>query len=293
MLPFQDESASGGVNVPELIRLVENGIMPAPRMIYIIPIHQNPTGITMPIHDRLLLSQFVAKHNILLVADEVYHLLDWRDSNHPPRPARMAAFNVLSPQHASIDKPSRSSGGCVSVSSFTKIFAPGIRCGWIEAPDYIISSLERHGYIRSQGGCAPFIGSLMLSVIKSGTLDRYLDTLRTTYSRRLNVLCNILKDEPRIQIHHTPCGGYFLWIYFPTNISSENFLNFCLTDKYLVRFLPGNQCDPFHSTAPTGNLESSARLCFAYLNEEDLIEGATRFVTAFRDYTGNREKFDA
>jgi DNA-binding transcriptional MocR family regulator len=136
-----------GVDVDTLEEMVETGMMDVPRMIYIIPTHQNPTGHTMPIKDRVKLAAFASRRGVLVVADEVYHLLDWRNVDMDgPRPARMASLSAL--MRASAEGPP--SGGCVSVSSFTKIFGPGIRCGWIEGAPDIIDALANHGYIRSQ-----------------------------------------------------------------------------------------------------------------------------------------------
>ena len=90
-----------------------------------------------------------ARHDILVLADEVYHLLDWRDEKiDGRRPARMA---VLGSRVAS-NRGRSQLGCCITVSSFTKIFAPGVRCGWIEGPKDIIDSLLSLGYIQSQVG---------------------------------------------------------------------------------------------------------------------------------------------
>lgn len=147
-LPMKDES-TGGVNVDELVELVETGAMATPRMIYIIPTHQNPTGHSMCIEDRIKLASFASRHGVLVISDEVYHLLDWRETEvDGPRPAGMASLSALLP----VEDPDSSSpsSGCVSVSSFTKIFAPGLRLGWIEGAKSIVDSITNYGYIRSQ-----------------------------------------------------------------------------------------------------------------------------------------------
>lgn len=140
---------SGGIDVDRLEQLLESKEMTPPRMIYIIPTHQNPTALTMGINDRWKLAVIAARHGILVLADEVYHLLDWRDEKiDGRRPARMA---VLGSRVAS-NRGRSQLGCCITVSSFTKIFAPGVRCGWIEGPKEIIDSLLSLGYIQSQVG---------------------------------------------------------------------------------------------------------------------------------------------
>jgi aspartate/methionine/tyrosine aminotransferase len=143
-LPMKE---AGGVNVERLEELLESGEMEPPRMIYVIPTHQNPTGRTMSIEDRWKLAVIASRYGILVAADEVYHLLDWRDeARDGRRPARFAALD------SKIASKSGTShlGCCVTVSSFTKTFTPGVRCGWIEGPKEIIDSLVDLGYIQSQ-----------------------------------------------------------------------------------------------------------------------------------------------
>jgi DNA-binding transcriptional MocR family regulator len=139
--------SSGGVDIDRLEELLRSGEMVPPRMIYIIPTHQNPTARTMSIEDRWKLAVVAARYGILVAADEVYHLLDWRDeTSDGPRPARMAVLG----SKISTTTSSPRLGCCVTVSSFTKIFAPGVRCGWIEGPKEVIDSLVALGYIQSQ-----------------------------------------------------------------------------------------------------------------------------------------------
>ena len=151
-LPMHE--STGGVDVDMLVELVENGTIEVPRMIYIIPTHQNPTGHTMPIEDRIKLASFASRHGVLVIADEVYHLLDWRQTAADgPRPAGMASLSALIRQN----KDYSPTGGCVSVSSFTKIFAPGVRLGWIEGEPNIIESLCNYGCIQSQVGALKYM----------------------------------------------------------------------------------------------------------------------------------------
>jgi 2-aminoadipate transaminase len=144
-LPMKE---AGGVDVDRLVELLQTGEMEPPRMIYVIPTHQNPTGRTMTIEDRWKLAVIASRYGILVAADEVYHLLDWRDDARDGR--RPARFAVLDSKIASQSGTSSPRGCCVTVSSFTKTFSPGVRLGWIEGPKEIIDSLVNLGYIQSQ-----------------------------------------------------------------------------------------------------------------------------------------------
>ena len=87
---------------------------------------------TMPLTDRLILVKLARQYGILVAADEVYHLLDW-SSPSKRRPARFSVLDHLISKQSepltnvdiSTKNNIRRMGCSVSVSSFTKIFAPG------------------------------------------------------------------------------------------------------------------------------------------------------------------------
>jgi DNA-binding transcriptional MocR family regulator len=283
--------STGQIDIERLIIMVEKDEVPPPKMIYVIPSYHNPTGRSMTTEDRGKLAAFAIRNNILLVADEVYHFLDWdRDkSNQSSRPAAMTRFN----NHIipTCDNEEPSDGCCISVSSFTKIFAPGIRVGWIEAPPHIIQRLVNYAYINSQGGVAPFMGRLMAHAIETGMLDQYLDKLILEYSERYRLICKLLEVEPRINIITKQTasnreGGYFIWVQFPTDIDSEEFASYSLRE-HGVRFMAGNKSDPFdslHENHTKQAIRSCARLCFADLDRDKLEQGVMAFVEAFRSF---------
>ena len=290
----------GQVDLDRLIAMVEcDGVIP-PKVMYIIPSYHNPTGRSMTVEERTKLASFAIRNNILLVADEVYHLLDWdRDkganSNVPSaRPPSMARFNSKTNTSPGGIKPEMK-GCCISVSSFTKIFAPGVRVGWIEAPPHIIDRLSKYGYISSQGGVAPFMGRLMAHAIDSGLLDQYLDKLVLEYSERFNIMCNALKDEPLIKVLTKSSdmnreGGYFIWVQFPSYVDSEEFAAYGM-QEFGVRFMTGKQSDPFHmmhNNATKQSIRSCARLCFADLDKVVLVQAINAFIEAFRSFSFNK-----
>ena len=322
-LPMEPE-VPGAVDVGRLTDLVTSGEMEAPRMIYLIPTHHNPTGYTMPPEKRRDLAEFAMRHGVLVVADEVYHLLDWRDRvRDGPRPARMAAYNdVVADRGGSYndgkgqgESPSgggRRAGGCASVSSFTKIFAPGVRCGWVEAPDAVIRGLGRCGYLRSQGGSVPITGDLIMRIaLRSRRCDAVLQRLNAAYEGRARRMCDVLHEESGIRVVHRPLGGLFIWVKFPDDVDARDLLNFCAgtaaSDSASgVRFLPGEACDArfgdgdltqeerdrndIVSGVSGASFRSCARLCFADLDEDDLVEGTRRLVRAFGEYMSHSER---
>ena len=264
---------ANGIDCAKLEERLNDGMRP--KLIYLIPSHQNPSGRTLPIDDRVRLCQLAERFEFTILADEVYHLLDWRDeAQHGKRPAR---FSTLS-------------RNALSVSSFTKIFGPGIRCGWIEGDSTHISNISKYGYIRSQGGCAPFVGNLMCAALELGISDKILQKLNVAYRDRVAVLVDILEQEPRLRIVVKPLGGYFIWIQLFAQeqecLQASDFLDYCRERG--ITFLLGDCCDPSNSTT----LSQYARLCFTDLDESDLREGAELFVTLYRRFLEARATYE-
>lgn len=291
----------GGIDFEALENDFKTGRRPIPRLIYIIPSHQNPTGRCMSRSDRETLTKIAYEYKILVIADEVYHLLDW---GNQPRNARMVTWNtkmkhVSTCSIATVDDTNALSNqkqlyGCVSVSSFTKIFGPGVRCGWIEASHLIIEAVQNIGYIQSQGAVAPVMGTILSLGLSNLTVDRVLQRLRDQYQIRCNLLCDLLERETSIRLTCRPTGGYFIWIQLPRIMDQQaagKFMDFCI--DHGVRFMPGTRCDARPVEYPTDqhvglsdeySLYSYARLCFAKLNSNDILQGAELFLQCLRSY---------
>ena len=303
----------GGVDVEQLETwLVEGHLHPPPKGLYLIPTHQNPTGHTLSLQDRWHLIRLARKYKFWILADEVYHLLDWRPAHHVPRrPARMTVLgsqHTVRPNHYDDGNDETYNGNiyildnpCISVSSFTKIYCPGLRLGWIEAAPAIVEALSQVGYIQSQGGCAPFLGHVMRVALVQGQCDVVLDDLLSTYRRRSKLLCDTLQAEPRIQIHQLPLGGYFVWVSFEDVDDTDALLTYC--QEQGLTFLPGRRCGDFLQTGSKGNLSAtetdaliwcqrSARLCFADMDESDLTAGAQWLMQCYQEFVDPNQRLN-
>lgn len=238
-----------------------------PKIIYIIPTHHNPTGYTMSINDRYQLVQLCAQYRIVLIADEVYHLLDW--STHKDKginnikqsyrkPARMAAIyrrikqtnhkTIINNDHADNDInindiDDDNDAMIISLWALTKIWCPGIRFGWIECSNRKLhQQLRSYGYIASAGSCNPFVGEICHHLFKQRIIDQYLlHQLIPSYQQKCDIVCQAIHQynhQQRLQsrpsnypmILHVmvhPTGGYFIWLRLPNSINAKEFLDYC------------------------------------------------------------------
>ncbi|WP_417594820.1 PLP-dependent aminotransferase family protein [Oceanospirillum sp.] len=244
----------------------EEGIQPAaleqaikahnPAFIYTIPAFHNPTGITQSHQRRQALVKLAKDHHCPLIADEVYQSLYFGDK--PPAP--LACYDKSAP--------------VISIGSFSKILAPGLRLGWIQGTGEIFDQLTNSALLQSGGGLAPVTSALVGSLLANGEFQKNLTYLRQTYAARSEVLCEELASVFGEQLQfHQPDGGYFLWASFIDGRDLATSRQ--QAQEAGVNFLPGNFCsanDRFHS---------SMRLCFAWYGQEALKTACKRLGKVF------------
>lgn len=221
-----------------------------PRFLYLIPTFQNPTGVTMPQDRRERLMELAEKHDFLLVADEVYHLLSY--TQRPPK--SFAAY--IDAEHV------------ISLGSFSKILAPGLRLGWLQAGPETIKRFNTCGLLDSGGGLNPFTSAIVRGVIESGGLENHIDKLIEIYRSRLHVMSSGLQQHlPEVE-HFIPQGGYFFWLRFPEKMDAKEVRQ--NASAFKVDFRPGIL---FSSR---NGLKNYVRLCFVHYEEKEIQEGILR-----------------
>lgn len=236
-----------------------------PAMLYTIPSFQNPSGTTMSAARREQLMTISREHDLLVVADEVYHLLDFGTA--PPLPLAAHA-------HSTRTRSAR----VMSLGSFSKICAPGLRLGWMQSTPALLDTLMDSGLVQSGGGLNPFVSGVMRSMLELGLVEVGLDHLREVYAERSAVLCRALRDELPTARFVEPQGGYFVWLQLPPEISATQLLPIAVAEG--VTFHPGSR---FISR---DGFAQWVRLSFAHYDAPMLVEGVHRLSRALRQHPG-------
>ncbi len=222
-----------------------------PVFVYTIPTFQNPTGATLPWSRRSELAELSRQYEFLILADEVYHFLNYRVVPPPP----MASFVE--------------DGTVISLGSFSKILAPGLRLGWIQAAPDLLQRFIGCGLLDSGGGLNPFTSSVVRSMLELGLQADHLRELKVAYQQRAAALSRALRSYLPSEISFTePEGGFFIWLKLPAGTDAAELL--ATAQHNGVGFQPGVK---FSSEQ---GLRNHIRLSFAFYEPFRLVEGVSR-----------------
>lgn len=220
-----------------------------PKFVYTIPTFQNPSGQTLSAARRERLVRLARQYNFLVVADEVYHFLDYTCKPPVPLAAQAADGNVL------------------AVNSFSKTLAPGLRLGWIQSDAATLRQLTVCGLLDSGGGLNPLASALVRELLERNQLTENIQKLRGVYQSRARRMEAALQSHLPGAEFRTPEGGFFFWVRLPGVDTAA------LREKARAR-----QVDirPGLLFSSQGGLDEYMRLGFAYYGEEEIEEGVKR-----------------
>ena len=220
-----------------------------PKFIYTIPTFQNPSGQTLITERRARLVALAREHNFLIVADEVYHFLDY--TRKPPAP--FAAYTA--------------EGNVLAINSFSKILAPGLRLGWIESDAETVRRFVTCGMLDSGGGLNPFASAVVRETLEKGGVEKNIQNLRTVYRSRAQRMESALKKYLPDAQFQSPAGGFFFWVRLPGMDTSALQKK---AEAFQVGFRPGVR---FSSA---GGLKDFMRLSFVHYEADEIEEGIAR-----------------
>ncbi|MYC07989.1 MAG: PLP-dependent aminotransferase family protein [Chloroflexi bacterium] len=248
-----------GLRPDALESMLQSPDVPRPKMLYIIPTYQNPSGSVLPADRRERLVELAQRYGFVVIADEVYHLLHYGEPPPPPI--------------ASLDD---SADGCViSLGSFSKILGPGLRTGWMHARPAIIQRFANAGLTISGGGLNHFTSTLVHAVVEQGMLSDNIALLRRTYGERVSAMSAALREQLGDVVEFTaPGGGYFFWLTFNDGTNADALLP--IAQECGVNYRPGT------AFSASGAFPNAIRLAFALYEPDTLTEGIRRIAEAHK-----------
>lgn len=265
-VPIDDD----GVSIEEFEAALRSG----PKFLYLLPNFQNPGGVTMSGERRRRIVDLANHYGVPILEDDPYGQLRYRGEHLPPLVKLDAEMHDCDHgQHAF-------TGNVIYLSTLSKILAPGLRIGWIVAPEDVVGKLVqiKQGADLHTGTFAQMVAH---ETAKDGFLDRHVRRIREVYGERLIAMLAAMERHFPSEVRWTrPDGGLFLWVTLPPGTNTNDLLEEALACN--VAFVPGS---PFHAD---GGGENTMRLNFSYCSPERAEEGIARLGALLKKHLDGR-----
>jgi 2-aminoadipate transaminase len=251
-VPIDDD----GLDVEKLEAQLRGG----PKFLYVLPNFQNPAGVTLSLERRRRLVELANHYGAPIVEDDPYGQLRY-EGEHIPSIVSVDADYQSNNGHTY-------TGNVIYLSTFSKTLTPGLRLGWIVAPEEVIERLV----LAKQGTdlhTSTFAQMIAYEVSRGGFLDEHVRVLRHAYRERRDAMLAAMTELFPPSVTWTrPSGGLFLWVRFPEGIDAADVLREAIKEK--VAFVVGT------AFYPDGSGRNTARFNFSNSNPEMIREGIGR-----------------
>lgn len=243
-IPTDDE----GMIIAELDKRLQQ--YPNGKLIYLIPDFQNPTGRTWSRERRKELASLSARYGIAVLEDNPYGELRFEGEFLPAVKSWDTTGNIL------------------CTGTFSKIFCPGYRIGWVAGDKGII----RQFVLVKQGTdlqCNTIAQMEIAKFLELYDIDQHIEKIRAVYRHRRDLLIQVMQESfPEHITFSIPNGGLFAWLELPAEMDARVYLKRCLKEN--VAFVPGG------SFFPNGGHENTLRINFSNMPDQKIAEGIRR-----------------
>ncbi len=245
------------------VELLEEIASRQPKLLYCQPNFQNPTGVTLSRERRERLVDISGRHGLPVLEDDPYRQLRF-EGRHLPR--------LIGLESARQGNHGEYRGNIISLSTFSKILAPGLRVGWVVAAPEVIAQLTQ----AKQGTdlhTSTLDQMIAYEMLRTGYLEDHQQLIVRTYRERRDVMLASLAEHFPPEARWTrPEGGMFVWVELPGAIDASELLREAM--KQQVAFVPGQG---FHVD---GSGRNTLRLNFSNSTPAQIHEGVDRLAQA-------------
>ncbi|MDD4126706.1 MAG: PLP-dependent aminotransferase family protein [Methanomicrobium sp.] len=228
-----------------------------PKLFYGIPNSQNPSGITYSLKKRKEIGDILSESDTVFVEDDAYGELNFSGEILPPVKKYLPDLGVMT-------------------GSFSKIISPGMRLGWICAPEEIIDKIstakqasDLHSNYLSQ--------RIIAEYLLTNNIDEHINKIQAEYGNKCRFMTGLMDEMFPEGISHTnPKGGMFVWITMPKGYSSQKLFEKAMEKNVAV--LPGH---PFYVD---GGGDNTARINFSNADEAGIRKGIEVLSKIFKEW---------
>ena len=237
-----------------LDKLEEAVIRTHPKMLYIIPTFQNPTGRTLAADRREPIARMAEKYGFLVIEDDPYRDLRYTGESLPAIKDYDRSEHVL------------------YMGSFSKIISPGLRVGYMVGNEEIISKCA----IGKQGSdlhTANLSQAIVDQYLRRGLLAPHIAEILPGYRDKLNAMLKELETFPKGTSYTRPDGGLFIFVTMPEGFNAGEVFKEAVERG--IAYVPGT------SFYPEGGHENTLRLNFSNSTLPQIHEGMTKLRELF------------
>ena len=221
-----------------------------PKLLYTVPTFQNPAGVTMPEKRRKKLVNLAHEYDFIIMEDNPYG--DLRYSGKPVKAVK--AF----------DKEGR----VIYLSTFSKIFSPGMRLAWVIGDEEFI----RKFVIAKQSTdlCTnPFVQRILYEYCRRDLFVDHIEMIREMYKKKRDIMLESMEEYfPKECSWTKPDGGLFLWARVPEYINTRDMIGQAIKER--VAYVQGS------SFFVDGSGANTMRLSFSHPANDKIGEGIKR-----------------
>jgi 2-aminoadipate transaminase len=247
-IPLDEDGMKTDVLEDTIIKLKNTG--KNIKFIYVIPDFQNPSGITLSEERRSKIIEIAEKYDLLIVEDSPY-----REIRFEGRPLRLM-------------KELDTTGRVITLCTFSKIFAPGFRVGWVIGHPMVLDKLVMAKQTADLCTSA-FVQKILARYMEKGLLEENIKRTIELYRERRNYMLTCFKKYMPEGISWTePQGGLFLFVTLPVNLDADEIFKKAI--KKNVAFVAGSSffCD--------NSGHNTMRINFSFSNKEEIEAGVKR-----------------
>lgn len=198
-IAMDDEGLIPGALEHQIIQLQASG--KTATFLYTIPTFHNPTGRTLPEARRIEILRLALRYGFPILEDDVYRDLSFEGTVPPSFYALAQGQQVM------------------SVGSFSKTLAPGLRLGWLLSSEETIQRCVTCGTTQMGGGANPFAAHILAEYCRSGAWEPHIRRLQLLYKKRRDSMLSALGQYMPAEVGWTcPAGGFFVWLSLPRGV---------------------------------------------------------------------------
>jgi DNA-binding transcriptional MocR family regulator len=203
---------------------------------------------------RIEVMELAARHRVLVLEDDAYGDIAFEGARLPSLAAVTGGPGVL------------------SVGTFSKTIATGLRVGWVRAEPQLVERISR---MRFDMGSSPLLHYMLAAFIESGDFDAHVARVRELYARKARALGRALVDLAEPYLSFTaPAGGFFLWVRLRDGLTADALQRAAIEEG--VIFPIGYAFFPDRIDTDGEHI----RLAYSWTAESELVEAAARIARA-------------